>query len=264
MELREYHPIHLVRVQFSKYDEKYSYPRHSLPLHQLYYVIEGGIYHQVEDQTHHLKAGQLLWIAPGLQRKPRSDGSSGSYFVVILDVPWKDLGVRNGKKFILDSIGKHLAEKVTALIPLGESNLATQIAIYSFCLHFLGSERFARLKGRVLKRNYREMPRSLHLVIRAENIMTANIGNRLRLEDIAFMTGTSHATLDRFFQEHRQISPYARFREIRLEHAKELIQVGEKSITDIALETGFSSSQHLATSFRRHFGKSPSSYRKHV
>ena len=48
----------------------------------------------------------------------------------------------------------------------------------------------------------------------------------------------------------------------RLNYAKELLIVGDKSITDICFESGFSNLSHFLRTFKDYFGVTPSCYRK--
>lgn len=59
------------------------------------------------------------------------------------------------------------------------------------------------------------------------------------------------------------LSPVEILTDVRLKQAKKLIELhgADKSILDIALECGFSSSQYFPTVFRNKFGKSPSCFR---
>ena len=59
------------------------------------------------------------------------------------------------------------------------------------------------------------------------------------------------------------LSPVEILTDVRLKQAKKLIELhgADKSILDIALECGFSSSQYFSTVFRNKFGKSPSCFR---
>ena len=50
----------------------------------------------------------------------------------------------------------------------------------------------------------------------------------------------------------------------RIERAKDLLQTSTQSITKIAIEGGFASSQHFATVFKRITGLTPRSFRKHA
>ncbi len=49
----------------------------------------------------------------------------------------------------------------------------------------------------------------------------------------------------------------------RLSRAVEMLKNGTTTITDAALATGFSSSQHFSTAFRKLYGESPSAYLAH-
>jgi AraC family L-rhamnose operon regulatory protein RhaS len=50
---------------------------------------------------------------------------------------------------------------------------------------------------------------------------------------------------------------------IRLGHARRrLREQHEQSVTEIAFECGFNSSQHFATCFRRHYGETPTAFRQ--
>jgi AraC family transcriptional regulator len=48
----------------------------------------------------------------------------------------------------------------------------------------------------------------------------------------------------------------------RVERAKSLLTASQRAMSEIALECGFSSSQHLATAFKKQVGTTPSAYRR--
>ena len=55
-------------------------------------------------------------------------------------------------------------------------------------------------------------------------------------------------------------SPSDLIRKMRLMTAASMIEKGERNITEIALNTGFSSSSSFAQRFKKHFGMTPSDY----
>jgi AraC family L-rhamnose operon regulatory protein RhaS len=58
-------------------------------------------------------------------------------------------------------------------------------------------------------------------------------------------------------------TPMAHLAACRVRHACRLLaQDGDQSITDVALASGFGSSQYFATVFARHTGESPQAWRK--
>ena len=58
------------------------------------------------------------------------------------------------------------------------------------------------------------------------------------------------------------MTPFHFLNHHRLERAAGLLRSGDQSITDLAQECGYSSSQYFATLFHRRFGCSPTQYRK--
>jgi len=48
----------------------------------------------------------------------------------------------------------------------------------------------------------------------------------------------------------------------RLEHSKRLLANGKYSIQDVAFESGFNSARYFSEAFKKHFGYTPSEYRK--
>lgn len=73
--------------------------------------------------------------------------------------------------------------------------------------------------------------------------------------------GTSYATLSRIFSEveGRSIENY--FMNLRIERVKELIKYQQKTLSEIADLTGFSSAAHLSRQFKAFTGLTPSEFK---
>lgn len=52
--------------------------------------------------------------------------------------------------------------------------------------------------------------------------------------------------------------------DVRLQHVRILLSIGELSVSEIAARTGFSNSNYLCTLFKKHYGITPTEYRKTV
>ena len=65
----------------------------------------------------------------------------------------------------------------------------------------------------------------------------------------------------RLFQQHIGVSPKRFILETRLRYARFLVENGTMSMTEIAFETGFSDSAHLATAFKLKYGHPPTMLR---
>ncbi|MCZ8513029.1 AraC family transcriptional regulator [Paenibacillus filicis] len=65
----------------------------------------------------------------------------------------------------------------------------------------------------------------------------------------------------RFFKSQLGVTPMSFIYEKRLDKAKQLIRASDKTISEIAIETGFHEVFHLSKSFKKSFGLSPTEYR---
>jgi AraC family transcriptional regulator len=100
-------------------------------------------------------------------------------------------------------------------------------------------------------------------VCRAMNFISRNLERDLSLDEIAAAAAFSRFHFHRIFRAVVGETVAAFTRRLRLEMAacRLLGQPGEE-VTTIAMDCGFSSSQNFAKSFRRHFGSTPTEYRK--
>ena len=90
-----------------------------------------------------------------------------------------------------------------------------------------------------------------------------HIGEDICLADLAAEAGLSRHYFCRAFKQSLGETPcrYAHLRLMRL--AQEQLLGSRKTVTEIAHELGFSSSNHFASAFRRHTGMSPTEFRRH-
>lgn len=82
-----------------------------------------------------------------------------------------------------------------------------------------------------------------------------------KLRELARTVGLSESYLVDTFTRETGISPRQYLLRIRIERAKKLLRQSDISITELALESGFSSSQHFASTFKKIVGNSPRHYR---
>ena len=81
---------------------------------------------------------------------------------------------------------------------------------------------------------------------------------------MARQCGLKRAQFANVTRELVNLSPAQYLLQCRMERAaQQLLERPEASVTEIALQYGFSSSQYFATAFRRIFGRSPREHRKH-
>lgn len=82
------------------------------------------------------------------------------------------------------------------------------------------------------------------------------------LPELQEVSGVSRTYLLHLFKEHVGITPVAYAMRMRMREAQKLLSDPNRKITQIALLLSFSSSQHFATTFRQHYGITPSTFRE--
>jgi AraC-like DNA-binding protein/mannose-6-phosphate isomerase-like protein (cupin superfamily) len=84
----------------------------------------------------------------------------------------------------------------------------------------------------------------------------------LSVDDLARIAHLSRSQLQRLFKRTYHITPLQFILKVRLHEACEMLKDPNLDITNIALDTGFSSSSFFATQFKHYMGESPSDYRR--
>ena len=83
----------------------------------------------------------------------------------------------------------------------------------------------------------------------------------LQIEELAVSRGISSRFLRRYFTEEIGMSCLDYIQALRLNKAKELLWETDKTITEIAMETGYGTPQYFSRIFRQEIGMTPSEYR---
>lgn len=93
-------------------------------------------------------------------------------------------------------------------------------------------------------------------------LMESNIEEPLSTDDIAGHVGLSRRHLERLFKKHLHAVPSRYYLLLRLEQARNLLQAGGVSITEVAAACGFASTAHFSTVYRNLSGLTPSEERQ--
>jgi AraC-like DNA-binding protein len=92
----------------------------------------------------------------------------------------------------------------------------------------------------------------------------SNLDSKLTWEVLASAVGMGVFEFGRSFKMSTGMTPHQYVIRCRLRRAVKLLQYGEMSITDIALEVGCSCQSHLTTLFGRYIGTTPDAFRRAV
>ncbi|MQX50790.1 GlxA family transcriptional regulator [Sinorhizobium medicae] len=125
-------------------------------------------------------------------------------------------------------------------------------------LHAAVAEPTAPQRGSVAERFGTNHPALLAVLEKMETAIERPLGRTA----MARLAGVSPRHLDRLFKEHRGAGFLDTYREIRLRHARRLLQQSPLSIAEIAYATGFSSPAHFSNAFKDLFSETPGSLRR--
>jgi AraC-like DNA-binding protein len=82
------------------------------------------------------------------------------------------------------------------------------------------------------------------------------------VEEMAVAVGMGTTLFNEKVKSYSGFSPINYLINIRISEAIRLLKKPELNVTDIALDTGFYSSQHFSTTFKKLTGYTPSEFRK--
>ena len=99
-------------------------------------------------------------------------------------------------------------------------------------------------------------------VLRALNLLRTRFRENWPLERLASESGISRARLAQLFRDQVGTSIHKVLNKVRVEHAQTLLKDSTLSISEIAGDSGFATSQHFARIFRQLIGTTAAEYRR--
>ncbi|MGQ7814187.1 GlxA family transcriptional regulator [Metapseudomonas furukawaii] len=102
------------------------------------------------------------------------------------------------------------------------------------------------------------LPRPLKLAL---ELMHSNIEDPIEIVEIARYARISRRHLERLFRRYVKATPPRYYMELRLTHARQLLQHTNKSMTEISVASGFATLPHFSRCFREKFDVAPGEFR---
>jgi AraC family transcriptional regulator len=96
---------------------------------------------------------------------------------------------------------------------------------------------------------------------KAQSLLVERLANPVGLKEVAEHVGMSQFHFWRCFHLSVGCSPHRWLLRVRLERACDLLKTSRLTITDIALEVGYQTSQAFSRAFRQEMGCTPAQYR---
>ncbi|HWV08970.1 MAG TPA: GlxA family transcriptional regulator [Pseudomonas sp.] len=105
------------------------------------------------------------------------------------------------------------------------------------------------------------LPQALKVAL---ELMHNNIEDPIEIAEIVRYSGISRRHLERLFQRHVHATPPRYYLELRLTHARQLLQHTNRSHLEISVACGFATVSHFHRCFREKFDIAPGQFRSRV
>jgi len=152
-------------------------------------------------------------------------------------------------------------EEKPGFVVFDAANLEICAPIVWQLITFLKVVRLYRIEA-ILRRSGTVGTEAQRIVRKAMAYLHEHYMESISLEDAARHISVSKEYLARCFRHEVGITLVKYLNRYRVRQAKALLQKGEHSLTEIALETGFSSSAYFSRVFRQEVGMSPRDYKR--
>jgi len=245
----------------------------------IYYVVDGRFDWMIDEKHYVLYPGDLAVILPGQSFGGVKD------LLDIGTVSWMHLGLeqfeRNGKidmgkwSRLSDhecrTIGRILfqnncpvlseVKEIGDLFHNVQNEVTNQEIGYITSVNHFIDQLFILIARQLTHQNNsrRDFPQTF---LNLEQSLRENLSHQWTLEEMAALVGLGTTAFSEKVKNYTGFSPLNYLINIRITEAIKLLKRQDVHVTDIALDVGFYSSQHFATTFKKLTGYTPSNFRK--
>jgi len=247
---------------------------------RIYYIIEGKFEWRINHQPYFFYPGDVALILPGVPFG--SDNGTleiGSFTWIHLDMQklengyiipgkWSGLsdseGATIGKMLSLTSspVLSRFSEAGKILKCIHTELTGHEIGYQTRVNHQL-DELLIKMIRHMTQQGQahpgRDFPQTF---MRLEALLREDLSHQWTVEEMAALVGLGTTLFTEKVKSYSGFSPINYLINIRISEAIKLLKRPDISVTDIALDTGFYSSQHFATTFKKLTGYRPSEFRK--
>ena len=246
---------------------------------ELIFVLAGATAYEVRNhQTVEIAGGHFVIIPSGTVHRGSNDVRQPSTICGLLLDPdragiWKNtpftkqemrwLGAHFNKAALAPQpFSRNLRQNVTWLM---EKKLAWQAnqgdPIYKASLRILAC---AAIHGAACELLTPRPPKSEELIVAAQHYLQQHLDDCIKIDDMVKHIGLGRSRMFAMFKSATGMTPNDYLLRLRIKKAEELLITADLSLTSIAFECGFSSSQYFSKVFRQYAGRTASEFRNDV
>ena len=241
---------------------------------EIFAVMEGSLTFYLNEEEHPLKAGELMIIN---SNEVHSINSPEENHTAVLQIPLKQFeDYFTAHRFIRFAANEQETDsqlRFAGSIPQMDTELSNLVQEMYRLYIKRGSGYEFKIRSfyydvlYLLVNHYRldeageqevRHSRRLDALARITSYMREHYQEELKLTEIANMFGYSDAYLSRMFQKYANVNFKTYLQDIRMTYAYRELLNTDKTISQIALDNGFSSSRAFTREFQRRYGILPS------
>ena len=246
---------------------------------RIYYIIEGKFEWIINQQQYTLYPGDLAVILPGqelcgqnsfldigtlcwIHIQPDKLDATGK----LVPGKWSGLSKTEaltvGKILLLNDPLVLLKVKEAAdIFQQLENELHDQEIGYRTRVNQLIDGLLILITRQLTRQNnsHRDFPQTF---MKLEQMLRQKLAHQWTVEEMAALVGLGTTAFTEKAKSYTGFSPFNYLINIRISEAIKFLKQPDENVTDIALKTGFYSSQHFSTTFRKLTGYTPSAFRK--
>lgn len=244
---------------------------------RLYYILEGKFEWLIDRNANVLYPGDVAVVLPGQE----IGGAKGFLDIGTLFCLHLEAGVSKKGNIVLgkwsglsrndrNAIGEILAVSNLKVLKMGEAlhffqQLYSEIAEHELGYvtrvnHLLDSLLILVTRQSKLQSTSRRDPPELMLQL--EQVLRNNLAYQWTVEEMASLFGLGTTAFTQKVKRCTGFSPANYLIKIRISETIKMLKRTSANVTDIALETGFYSSQHFSTTFKKFTGYTPGEFRR--
>lgn len=258
----------LMQFCFIAHDDVCSHYHQDL---DLFYVIKGEMYVQIDDAKYALKPGDFILINANKRHTlTSSEDMIGVRFVINFRMLAEYMGTMelmfwcnttSDKNHAYADVRKLLDRILDRHFEQDDRDALYLNALYYETVYLLTSNFMVKANDtRFEVENTQDRDR----VRQIQNYIQANYDKQISLNDLADKLFLSNAYLSKYIKKHMGLTFLEYLNNVRLFHAVDELMYTDKNLTHIAMDNGFPTSAAFTKAFRDMHGEAPSEYRKKI
>lgn len=242
-----------------------AFKPHVHPHYEIYYLLEGSRDYLIGNLIYKICSGSFIFIKPNVIHK--TEGGSYSRFLISFD---EEFAKKLPSNLLNDLFNKEHIPLPKKMQPafLEILSLFKNTDTFSDEERILYAQNVLSILFLSLKKAQQEIsytpsekfyPKPVVSVIA---FLQENYMREISLKELSEHAFVSPAYLCRIFKKYTNVNIFEYLNVIRLNKSIEMINQTHKSISEIALATGFSSVNYFSIQFKKHLNTTPSLYKK--